>query len=144
VRRPRSSLRIPPREAVCVACAALTLGLGVGCGAGGAAAPTPTVVPSAAVSPVPASSPQRPPLASPVPSPSVAAVAATTPTATTAEAAGETYEVKSGDTLLSIAEQFYGDATQWRRIYDANRDVIGPDPDKLTIQMKLRIPPKQP
>ena len=39
--------------------------------------------------------------------------------------------MQSGDTLLTIAEQFYGDATQWRKIYDANKDVIGADPDKL-------------
>jgi len=50
--------------------------------------------------------------------------------------------VQSGDTLLTIAEQFYGDGTQWRRIYDANKDVIGADPDKLKIGMKLKIPPK--
>jgi nucleoid-associated protein YgaU len=51
--------------------------------------------------------------------------------------------VQSGDTLLSVAEQFYGDTAQWRRIYDANKDVIGSDPDKLKIGMKLKIPPKQ-
>jgi nucleoid-associated protein YgaU len=70
-------------------------------------------------------------------------VAGATPTATVVEAAGESYEVQSGDTLLSIAQQFYGDGTQWRRIYDANKDTIGADPDKLKIGMKLTIPPKQ-
>src|SRR6476661_4119156 len=60
VRRPRSSLQIPARHMVQLACAALTLGLGGGC-VGGAAQPTPTVVPSAAISPAPAASPQRPP-----------------------------------------------------------------------------------
>jgi nucleoid-associated protein YgaU len=63
------------------------------------------------------------------------------PTAT-AEVAGQTYEVQAGDTLLSIAQQFYSDPTQWRLIYDANKDTIGPDPDKLSIGMKLTIPPK--
>jgi nucleoid-associated protein YgaU len=56
---------------------------------------------------------------------------------------GETYEVASGDTLLTIAEKQYGDATQWRRIYEANQDVIGSNPDALKIGMKLKIPPKQ-
>jgi nucleoid-associated protein YgaU len=56
---------------------------------------------------------------------------------------GETYEVQSGDTLATIADKAYGDGTQWRRIYDANKDTIGPDPDKLKIGMKLTIPPKQ-
>jgi nucleoid-associated protein YgaU len=87
-------------------------------------------------------SPQRPPLASPIASPS-AVTAAATATATTPEVAGETYEVQPGDTLLSIAQQYYGDVTQWRRIYDANKDTIGADPDKLKVGMKLIIPPKQ-
>jgi nucleoid-associated protein YgaU len=66
---------------------------------------------------------------------------APTPTAT-AEVAGQSYEVQAGDTLLSIAQQFYSDPTQWRLIYDANKDTIGADPDKLSIGMKLTIPPK--
>jgi nucleoid-associated protein YgaU len=59
------------------------------------------------------------------------------------EASGESYEVQSGDTLATIAQQFYGDPTQWQRIYDANKDAIGSDPDKLKLGTKLTIPPKQ-
>ena len=127
-----------------VACGVVLLGLVTACG-GGAAAPTPTPVPSTGASAVPAPSPQRPPLASPAASPSTASPSAATPAPTSAEAAGggETYEVQSGDTLAIISNQFYGDPTQWRRIYDANKDTIGPDPDKLKIGMKLTIPPKQ-
>ena len=143
MRLTRSSLRMSAGRLISAACAVATLCFGAACGAG-AAVPTPTVVPVTAVSPVPAPSPQRPALASPAASPSTAITAAT-PTAAVAidTAPGETYEVQSGDTLLSIAEQFYGDTTQWRRIYDANKDVIGSDPDKLKIGMKLKIPPKQ-
>jgi nucleoid-associated protein YgaU len=114
------------------------------CG-GGAAAPTPTTAPPASTSPSSAPSPQRPALSSPVPSPSSVASspAPTSPTATTTQAAAETYEVQSGDTLLSIAQQYYGDPTLWRQIYDANKDTIGADPDKLQVGMKLNIPPKQ-
>jgi nucleoid-associated protein YgaU len=65
------------------------------------------------------------------------------PTSAPAQASGETYEVQSGDTLLSIAQQYYGDPTLWRQIYDANKDTIGTDPDKLQVGMKLTIPPKQ-
>jgi nucleoid-associated protein YgaU len=101
-------------------------------------------VPVTAASAVPAPSPQRPPLASPVASPSTALAASTPTTVSSTDAAGgDSYEVQSGDTLLSIAEQSYGDTAQWRRIYDANKDVIGSDPDKLKIGMKLKIPPKQ-
>ena len=66
-----------------------------------------------------------------------------TPAASASEASTQSYEVQSGDTLLSIAQQFYQDATEWRRIYDANKDAIGADPDKLKVGMKLTIPPKQ-
>lgn len=111
------------------------------CG-GGAAAPTPTAVPAPSPPAAPPPSPQRPQLASPVASPSVATPASASATATP-EVAGETYEVQSGDTLASIAAQYYDDASQWRRIYDANKDTIGADPDKLKVGMKLTIPPKQ-
>jgi len=38
-----------------------------------------------------------------------------------------TYVVQPGDTLFRVAEKFYGDSTQWRRIRDANRTRIDPD-----------------
>ena len=143
MRLTRYSLRMSAGSLIAAACAVATLCFGVACGAG-AASPTPTVVPVTAVSPVPAPSPQRPPLASPAASPAPpTTVASPTAAASSETTAGETYEVQSGDTLLSIADQSYGDATQWRRIYDANKDVIGSDPDKLKIGMKLKIPPKQ-
>jgi nucleoid-associated protein YgaU len=52
----------------------------------------------------------------------------------------DSYTVASGDTLRSIAQQVYGDADLWPRIYDANRDAIGPDPDTLRSGTVLRIP----
>ena len=52
-----------------------------------------------------------------------------------------TYTVKSGDSLSEIAQQFYGNATQWRRIHEANRSLIGSDPTDLRAGMKLTIPP---
>jgi nucleoid-associated protein YgaU len=51
------------------------------------------------------------------------------------------YEVKSGDSLSKIAKRVYGDAQAWRRIFDANLDVIK-DPDKIYPGQKLKIPPK--
>jgi nucleoid-associated protein YgaU len=120
----------------------LTLVVGAACGGSAPTAPTQTAVPSASAAAVPAPSPQRPPLASPVASPSVAASSPAV-TATVVEAGGDSYEVQSGDTLATIAQQFYGDGTQWRRIYDANKDAIGADPDKLKLGMMLKIPPKQ-
>jgi nucleoid-associated protein YgaU len=51
------------------------------------------------------------------------------------------YVVKKGDTLAKIAArpEIYGDASQWGRIYDANRDSIGRN-HKLTIGQVLLIP----
>jgi len=52
---------------------------------------------------------------------------------------GTTYTVKSGDTLSKIAKHHYGDASQWRRIYDVNRETIS-NPDLIHPGQKLYIP----
>ncbi|MBI3317756.1 MAG: LysM peptidoglycan-binding domain-containing protein [Candidatus Omnitrophica bacterium] len=49
------------------------------------------------------------------------------------------YTVKKGDTLEKIAEKFYGDAGEWRRIYNANRDVLK-SPNRIYPGQKLQIP----
>jgi hypothetical protein len=74
------------------------------------------------------------PSVSPIPSASPSPVVAGSPP-TAAE-----YVVQPGDTLRSIADSVYGDADQWPRIYDANRELIGPDPDALQAGMRLRTP----
>ena len=51
----------------------------------------------------------------------------------------EIYEIKSGDTLGAIAKQFYGQASQYMRIFEANRDIID-DPNKIYPGQKIRIP----
>src|ERR1044071_8787263 len=51
----------------------------------------------------------------------------------------DSYTVKSGDSLSKIG-QHHGVA--WREIYEANKDVIGDDPDKIILGQKLRIPRK--
>jgi nucleoid-associated protein YgaU len=54
-------------------------------------------------------------------------------------ASERTYEVKAGDTLSKIAKQEYGDANQWKRIFEANKDILK-DPDKIYPGQTLRIP----
>jgi nucleoid-associated protein YgaU len=53
-----------------------------------------------------------------------------------------TYTVKLGDTLPAIALHFYGDGSEfcWRKIYNANKAVIGPDPDVISPGETLNIP----
>jgi len=53
-----------------------------------------------------------------------------------------TYTVKSGDSLSAIAKREYGDASEWRRIFEANRDQIK-DPDLIHPGQELKIPPRQ-
>lgn len=49
------------------------------------------------------------------------------------------YDVKAGDSLSKIAKQFYGDANQYNRIFEANRPMLK-DPDEIYPGQKLRIP----
>jgi nucleoid-associated protein YgaU len=53
--------------------------------------------------------------------------------------ADRSYTVERGDSLSKIARRMYGDANQWRRIFDANRDQIE-DPDLIHPGQVLRIP----
>ena len=55
------------------------------------------------------------------------------------------YTVKAGDTLTSIAERIYGDDPKYtfQNIYEANKDLIGDDPDQIKEGMTLRIPAKK-
>ena len=48
--------------------------------------------------------------------------------------------VGSGESLSEIALAAYGKSSRWREIYEANKDVIGPDSGKLTVGMELVIP----
>lgn len=50
-----------------------------------------------------------------------------------------TYTVKAGDTLYQIAAKVLGNGERWREIYALNRDVIGPNPNRLTVGMTLRL-----
>ena len=53
---------------------------------------------------------------------------------------GGPYVVKAGDVLGTISQQVYGTSKSWKKIYDANRDVLGDSPNSLKVGMKLRIP----
>jgi len=61
------------------------------------------------------------------------------PAATQGTGSGRSYTVKSGDTLSKIAREFYGDASEYMKIYNANRDQLS-DPDKIKPGQNLVIP----
>ena len=52
---------------------------------------------------------------------------------------GRTYKVGPGDTLSKIAKQFYGNANDYNRIFEANRDKLS-DPNKIQVGQELVIP----
>ncbi len=56
-----------------------------------------------------------------------------------APSTGATYTVKSGDSLSKIAKHFYGDASKWKRIYEANREKIK-NPDLIYPDQEFTIP----
>ena len=51
-----------------------------------------------------------------------------------------TYTVKKGDCLSSIARSVYGDASKWKKIYEANKSVIGNNPNLIFPGQKYTIP----
>lgn len=51
----------------------------------------------------------------------------------------EVYEIVSGDTLGGIAKRFYGKASLYTRIHEANEELI-PDPNKIYPGQKIKIP----
>ena len=57
-----------------------------------------------------------------------------------APAAAQTYTVVSGDCLWAIAKRFYGSGSKYTVIYDANRGVIGGDPNLIYPGQVLTIP----
>ena len=50
-----------------------------------------------------------------------------------------TYTVKPGDTLSKISKEFYGNANDYMRIFNANRDKLE-DPNKIKPGQELKIP----
>jgi nucleoid-associated protein YgaU len=112
-----------------ISCLAMLVACTFGCTSDDTAR-TATVIPVQATLP-------RPPLATP------SLIASPPPSQPSPSPAptGETYTVRSGDTLSSIAERFLGDASEWNQIFVANRDQLS-SPDALQVGMTIRIPPR--
>jgi nucleoid-associated protein YgaU len=64
---------------------------------------------------------------------------ATGPIGTTSASEQRMHDVVSGDTLSALAKKYYGDASKYHRIFEANRDQLH-DPDKIKVGQRLKIP----
>ena len=56
----------------------------------------------------------------------------------------ENYLVREGENLRHIALRLYGDSDRWTEIYDANKDLIGEDPNNLWVGLSLTVPQEEP
>jgi LysM repeat protein len=65
--------------------------------------------------------------------------ASAVPLGMTAASEQRMHDVVSGDTLSALAKRYYGDASKYNRIFEANRDQLS-DPDKIQVGQKLKIP----
>ena len=52
----------------------------------------------------------------------------------------KTATVVSGDCLWNLAKKYYGDGAQYKKIYEANKAVIGSNPNLIKPGQKLVIP----
>lgn len=57
----------------------------------------------------------------------------------TPEPESKFYTVESGDNLSKIAQEFYGDANQYLKIFEANKPMLK-EPDEIFPGQVLRIP----
>jgi nucleoid-associated protein YgaU len=51
----------------------------------------------------------------------------------------EYYVVQKGDTLQKISQKFFGTTKKWKKIYNANKNVLK-SPDRIRSGQKLAIP----
>ncbi|MED5374586.1 MAG: LysM peptidoglycan-binding domain-containing protein [Myxococcota bacterium] len=58
----------------------------------------------------------------------------------TPQQSGVQISVGAGDTLGSLAARHLGSSSRWQELYAANTDIIGSDPNRLQVGMRLRLP----
>ena len=69
----------------------------------------------------------------------IQALAAAAAAAGGASRTARTYTVRPGDSLSKISQEYYGNANEFMKIFEANRDKLT-DPDKIKPGMELVIP----
>ncbi|MEM6756621.1 MAG: LysM peptidoglycan-binding domain-containing protein [Planctomycetota bacterium] len=58
-----------------------------------------------------------------------------------APVAERSHTIQSGENLSSIAQRYYGRAARWRVLFNANRDVLGNNPNAIRAGMVIKVPP---
>jgi nucleoid-associated protein YgaU len=61
------------------------------------------------------------------------------PAAAPAASQGQTYAVQAGDTLSALAQKFYGKASEYNKIFEANKDKLT-DANHVRAGQELLIP----
>jgi nucleoid-associated protein YgaU len=78
--------------------------------------------------------------AAPAPPPGPRPPAEAPPAPAAGPAGGETiHVVVAGDTLGALARKYYGKASLYMKIFEANKDILK-NPDVIKVGQKLRIP----
>lgn len=85
---------------------------------------------SAVIKPPPPPPPPPPPIQTPAPNP--------TPVK---QPVYRYHTTVRGDTLYQIAYKYLRSCYKWRTIYDLNKTIIGSNPCRLAVGLKLKIPP---
>lgn len=62
------------------------------------------------------------------------------PAPVVAPASARTHRVGEGDTLSSIASDYYGNTQRWSEIFEANHAALNGNPDRLRVDVVLVIP----
>jgi hypothetical protein len=58
----------------------------------------------------------------------------------TGKTSGKTYVVKKGDSLWAISKRTYGNGSDYQKIYQANKSVVGKNPNLIYPGQKLVLP----
>lgn len=103
-------------------------------------APAPTPEPTPVPEPTPMPTPEPAPAPEPTPAPTPAPAPVATP-APIADAQGNvTYAVQAGDTLGTIALNYYGSYAYHTKIYSANSELLKKNNNQLYVGMNLVLP----
>lgn len=108
-----------------------------------AAEPAPVAEAAPPAEPAPVVAAEAPPAVEPAPvaaaEPAPAVQPAPVAEAAPAPVAEGSYSVRSGDTLMQIAFEKYGDVFVWRKVFEANRSTLS-DPNVLPVGTSIVLP----